>query len=233
MNIALGVLGFILAILIGLLFKVHFRKAPSIIKLTIKSVIRWEQLNQKTFSEINYNDEAEIVSLFYVCSPSREQTSFKEFRETLKVREIKRMIKDFQNQTAITAQFQTIIQPTQKKKSKKATEDQTPQPKIFIKDIVATLIMHGLDASFALNEMELCDLSLFQNATDKLLKEKLTTQRLWTFLNLSPHLNKGAKPKDIQSFAWEELDDDEALTEEEIEQSKDEYVSFLNKGLKL
>lgn len=230
MNIALGVLGVIVTILIGLLFKVHFKKDPSIIKLTIKSVIRWEQLNQKTFSEINYNDEAEIVSLFYVCSPSREYISLKEFRETLKVREVKRMIKDFQNQTAITAQFQTITQHVPKKKSKKA---KVSQSKIFIKDIVATLIMHGLDASFTLNEMELCDLSLFQNAADKKIKDQLVTQRLWTFLSLSPHLNKGAKPEDIQSFAWEELDDDEALTEEEIEQSKDEYVSFLNNGLKL
>lgn len=198
------------------------------IKMTIKSVIRWEQLNQKTFSDINYNDEAEIVSLFYVCSPSREYTSFKEFRETLKVREIKRMIKDFQNQTAITAQFQTINQVT----PKTAKEEQTPQSKIFIKDVVATLIMHGLDASFALNEMDLCDLPLFQNAMDKKTKDQLTTQRLWTFLQLSPHLEKGTKPEDIQSFAWEEIED-EILSKEEIEQSKEEYVSFLNRGLKL
>lgn len=198
------------------------------IKMTIKSVIRWEQLNQKPFSGINYNDEAEIVSLFYVCSSSCGHTSFKEFRETLKVREVKRMIKDFQNQTAITAQFQIINQPTPKKKAKK---EQTPH-KIFIKDVVATLIMHGLDASFALNEMELCDLPLFQNAVDNSIKDQLTTQRLWTFIQLSPHLEKGTKPEDIQPFAWEEIEDD-TLSKEEIEQSKKEYVSFLNKGLKL
>lgn len=224
MGIILVLLILLVVYAIWILTKSDTRPA---IKMTIKSVIRWEQLNQKTFSDINYNDETEIVSLFYVCSPSREDTSFKEFRETLKVREVKRMIKDFQNQTAITAQFQTINQSA----TKKAKEEQSPQPKIFIKDVVTTLIMHGLDANFALNEMDLCDLPLFQNAMDKKIKDQLTTQRLWTFLQLSPHLEKGTKPEDIQSFAWEE--DDEDISNENTEQSKEEYVSFLMKGLKL
>ena len=228
MGIILVLLILLVVYAIWILTKSDTRPA---IKMTIKSVIRWEQLNQKPFSGINYNDAAEIVSLFYVCSPCREHTSFKEFRETLKVREVKRMIKDFQNQTAITAQFQIINQPTTKK-AKKAKKEQIPQPKIFIKDVVATLIMHGLDASFALNEMELCDLPLFQNAVDNSIKDQLTTQRLWTFIQLSPHLEKGTKPEDIQPFAWEEIEDD-TLSKEEIEQSKKEYVSFLNKGLKL
>lgn len=227
MGIILVLLILLVVYAIWILTKSDTRPA---IKMTIKSVIRWEQLNQKTFSDINYNDETEIVSLFYVCSPSREDTSFKEFSETLKVREVKRMIKDFQNQTAITAQFQTINQSATNK-AKKAKEEQSPQPKIFIKDVVTTLIMHGLDAHFALNEMDLCDLPLFQNAMDKKIKDQLTTQRLWTFLQLSPHLEKGTKPEDIQSFAWEE--DDEDISNEDTEQSKEEYVSFLMKGLKL
>jgi hypothetical protein len=194
-------------------------------RLTMKAIIRWEQLNKKPFSQLDYSSEDEIISLFYVCDQSTEiKVSLDEFREGLQEQEAKKMVKDFERQTFLASQFQSVS----KKKSKeaKASEDSNP---IYIKEIVPMLVMSGLDVYFALNEMELCDLPIFLQAYDQKVKDKLTAQRLWTFMQLSPHLEKGTTPKDIHPFSWEM--EEERISEEDMEKGKNEFATFLKTGL--
>lgn len=193
------------------------------IKLTIKAVIRWEQLNKKPFSQLNYNSEDEVLSLFYVCTLfDKVQFSLEEFKTNLKPTDAKRMVKDFERQTSLTSQFQIVV-----KKKDKESEDSNP---IYIKDIVAMLVMNGLDVYFAMNDMELCDLPVFLQAYDQKVKDRLTAQRLWAFMQLSPHLEKGTTPKDIHPFAWEL--EEEIISEETMEEGKNEFQTFLKTGLK-
>lgn len=205
-------------------FKNIFRKQSyTPIKLTIKAVIRWEQLNKKPFSQLNFNSEDEVLSLFYVCTLfDKVQFSLEEFKKGLKPSDIKQMVKDFERQTSLTSQFQIVV-----KKKSKESEDSNP---IYIKDIVAMLVMNGLDVYFAMNDMELCDLPVFLQAYDQKVKDRLTAQRLWAFMQLSPHLEKGTTPKDIHRFAWEL--EEETISEEEMEAGKDESITFLKTGLK-
>lgn len=206
-------------------FKNIFRKRSyTPIKLTIKAVIRWEQLNKKTFSQLNYNSEDEVLSLFYACTLSNKvQFSLEEFKKNLKPADAKRMVKDFERQTSLTSQFQIVA-----KKKIKESEDSNP---IYIKDIVAMLVMNGLDVYFAMNDMELCDLPVFLHAYDQKVKDQLTAQRLWAFMQLSPHLPKKTKsPKDLYPFAWEL--EEETISEEELEEGKVESITFLKTGLK-
>lgn len=192
-------------------------------RLTMKAIIRWEQLNKKPFSQLDYSSEDEIISLFYVCNqPDRIMVSLVEFKKDLKEEEAKRMIKDFERQTTLMAQFQT--------ESKKKDDDDKDSNPVYVKDIVPILIMNGLDVYFALNEMELCDLPVYLKAYDQKVKTRLTEQRLWTFLQLSPHLEKGTSPKDIYPFSWEM--EEEAISEEDIMKGKDEFSAFLKNGLK-
>ena len=192
-------------------------------RLTMKAIIRWEQLNKKPFSLLDYSNEDEIISLFYVCDQSTEiKVSLDEFREGLKEEEAKKMVKDFERQTFLAAQFQTVS----KRKESKASDDSNP---IYIKEIVPMLVMNGLDVYFALNEMELCDLPIFLAAYDQKVKDKLTAQRLWTFMQLSPHLEKGTTPKDIHPFSWEM--EEEIISEEDMEKAKNEFATLLKTGL--
>lgn len=193
------------------------------VRLTIKAIIRWEQMNKKPFSELNYNSEEEVLSLFYSCSLSDDiQVTFNDFKENLKPEEAKRMGKDFERQTSLMAQFQIEI-----KKQNKESKEAGP---FFIKDIAATLVMNGLDARFVLNDMELCDIPVFLKAYDQRVKEELSVQRLWAFMQLSPHLKKGTTPKDIHPFAWE-LEKD-TLSEEELKQGREESIIFLKNQIK-
>ena len=188
-------------------------------RLTMKAIIRWEQLNKKPFSLLNYSSENEIISLFYVCTNTDIiQISLDEFKKTLTEDSVKEMIKEFERQTSLTSQFQAVS-----KKSNNKSED---QQHVYIKDIVPTLVMNGLDVYFAMNDMELCDLPIFLNAYDQKVKDALTAQRLWTYIQLSPHLTEKIKsPKDLYAFSWEMKED--TISEAELEEGKNEFLAFL------
>lgn len=196
-------------------------------KLTIKSIIRWEQLNDKPFSSLDYDSEDDIVSLFYVCHIADEVNwSLDEFKAKLNKELVSKMIKDFERNTALMAQFQ-------KKVSKKISKssDNTDADPVYIKNLIPILIMNGMDAHFALNEMELCDLSLYLDAYDRKVKDRLESSRLWTYILISPHLTKKTKsPRDLYPFLWE-LEDIEKESEAAKQEGKEVLKSFLQYGL--
>ena len=59
----------------------------------------------------------------------------------------------------------------------------------MIGSIVSTLVMSGLDAYYAFNEMELCDLPLYIEAYEKKRKEDMESARIWTYLTILPHID--------------------------------------------
>lgn len=204
------------------------------LKLTMKAIIRWEQMHNKPFSLLNYNNpdevnEDEILSLFYVCSMrDNEIYSFEDFKKQLKKTDIQQMVVDFEQQIMIVSQFQIKDIPT----TSHSTEVEKDTSPMFIKDIVSMLILNGLDAHFALNHMAFCDLPLFTQAYDLKERNRLTEQRLWSFVQLLPHLEKGAQPEDIYPFPWENKDEvvkSKETQEKEIETSKLFLQSGLNK----
>ena len=193
-------------------------------RLTIKAIIRWEQLNKKPFSQINYNSEDEITSLFYACTLSDGiQKSLGEFRKEIKATEIQAMFSDFSRQITITSQFQEVS-----KKDSQESEDSNPA---WIKDTVAMLVINGLDVYYAMNDMELCDLPLFLQGYDQKRKNELEYSRLWTYLQVQPHLSKKIEIKDLCPFAWEL--EEETIYGSKLEKGKNEFQAFLKTGLKI
>jgi hypothetical protein len=192
-------------------------------RLTIRAIIRWEQMNQKPFSLMNYSDENDVVSLFYVCKLSDEdKMTLSEFRKSLTDDSLKEMIKDFENQTFISSQFQHI--------SKKKIEDSKDSDPVYIKDIVPMLVMNGLDVRFALDEMTLYDLPIFLHAYDQKVRHELESSRLWAFIQISPHLSKKIKnPQDLYPFSWE-IEEQKEQSKEELEKGTTMFKAFIKTG---
>lgn len=197
------------------------------IKLTVKSIIRWEQLNDKPFSSLDYDSEDDIISLFYVCRITDEVNwSLDEFKAKLNKDLFSLMIKDFERETSLMAQFQKKISKTIPKAS-----DNVDADPVYIKNLVPILIMNGLDAHFAMNEMELCDLSLYLDAHDRNVKDRLESARLWTYILISPHLTKKTKsPRDLYPFLWEQEEMKEESETESME-GKETLKAFIKNGL--
>ncbi|MBF0577740.1 hypothetical protein [Dysgonomonas sp. GY617] len=193
-------------------------------KLTIRAIIRWEQLNQKPFSKLDYGNIDDIVSFFYTCSLSDEvNISLEEFKKDISDKGMEEMSNEFERQTYLASQFQPIH--TTKEKEDSSDERNNSEP-IYIKDIVSSLVMNGLDVHFALNEMQIYELPIFLNAHDQRVKNRLESERLWTFIQISPHLSKKIKsPKDIYPFSWE-IEADKEISEEELKKGREIFKVF-------
>lgn len=193
-------------------------------KFTIKSIIRWEQMTGKPFSSLNYGNEEDIISLFYACGPMN--TTLEDYKKALTPETIKDYIADFEKQTAISSQFQ-------KKKiitKKSGNKTDIPEKHLYIREIIPVLIMKGLDATYALNEMDICDLPIYLDAYESLMKESLETKRLFSYMIVSPHLSKKVKsPKDIFPFSWE-LEEIKQEAAKSIEEGKSDFEIFMSSG---
>lgn len=193
-------------------------------RLTIKAIIRWEQMKGKSFSLIDFADPEEVKALLYAMYviQSRPMYTFDVFQSVLEDEQFMTFIStDLARAMAVVAQFQ-------KKTESTGSSDVTVTPET-IGNIVSTLIMSGLDAHYVLNEMELCDMSLFIAAYERKRKEEMESSRLWTYLTMLPHidatkLKNGAK--DLITFPWEHEEVDTEIKESEIER----FEAFMEKG---
>lgn len=198
-----------------------------IIGLTIKAIIRWEQLRKKSFSLMDYTSKDDVDALLYtttICNNDGMMYTFDIFRHTLSNEKlIKEMVSKLERETAVLSQFQ--------KKQEKADIGSTDDSPETIADIVSTLILAGLDAHYVLNEMELCDLPLYIEAYEKKRKEEMESARMWTYLTICPHIDarkmkNGAK--DLIVFPWEEV---EREAEKEINETEVEcFEELLKQG---
>lgn len=195
-------------------------------KLTIKSIIRWEQLNGKPFSSLDYGNEDDIISLLYVCNLSEDApVSLGEFIKTTPPDTTEQMVMEFSAHTAFLSQFQTKIEESK-------NEDSAGDNPVYIKDIVAMLVMNGLDAGFAFNEMEICDLHIFLQAYNEKMKQQYSSSRLWAFIQVSPHLPKRIKtPEDLLPFSWE-LEERKSQAAKQLEKDAPLFEAFMNSDQK-
>lgn len=198
-----------------------------IIRLTIKAIIRWEQLRRKSFSLMDYTSKDDVDALLYtttICNNDGMVYTFDIFRRTLSNEKlIKEMISKLERETALLSQFQ--------KKQEGANIGNTEGSPEMVGSIISTLIMSGLDAHYALNEMELCDLPLYIESYEKKRKEDMESSRMWTYLTILPHIDarkmkNGAK--DLIVFPWEEV---EREAEREINETEVEcFEELLKQG---
>lgn len=170
-------------------------------RLTIKAIIRWEQMRGKSFSQIDYADKEDMESLLYVIYITSDKPgyTFEVFRQVIAdERFMSAMSSDLGRIMEIVAQFQKKIVPDL------GSTEGSPE---YIGNIVSALIMAGLDAHYALNEMELCDLPLYLEAYERKRKEEMESSRMWTYFTMLPHIDarkmkNGAR--DLIVFPWEE-----------------------------
>jgi len=181
-------------------------------KLTIKAIIRAEQLLQKPFYDIDQTSEEELSKLLYciaLCN-SDKIFSYDAFLLVLEnENQAKTLISEVEETNNISGQF---ISSTSENGSIDGAS-------IYIKDIAGMLVLNGVDAHFVYNEMELSDIPVFIEALDKKKREEMEASRLWTYFSILPHVGSKTlpSPRDLFLFPFEveekekELQRDEAL----------------------
>lgn len=197
--------------------KLIAEKKQSIGKLTIKVIIRWEQLRNKSFALIDYSDKDDVNALLYLLSPDASRYTLEVFSLAIDEKTAGPIIKELEIQSKILNQYQ--------KEGKKSDCD--PE---MVGNIIATLIINGIDANYAYNELELCDLPMLIEAYENKKKESMEASRLWTYFSILPHVD-GKKLKNVQdliTFPWEE----ESIRKENEENAKKSIDEF-EKAMKI
>ncbi|MCS3200241.1 hypothetical protein [Candidatus Bacteroides intestinigallinarum] len=184
--------------------------------------------SEKVFSQMVYTDKDDVDALLYtttICNNAGVMYAFEVFRHTLANEKIAHeMISVLERETAVLSQFQT-----KQETSDLGSTEVTPG---MIGELIATLIMSGLDAHYALEEMELCDLPLYIEAYERKKKEQMESDRLWTYLNILPHVDGKKLPsaRDLYSFPWEEMEDMKEA-ERALAEDAETFEIFMNNGI--
>lgn len=179
------------------------------IRLSIKAIVKAEQILSKPFTDIDYTNVDELTKLLYCTVLVNNPVSFT-FEEYLIIAENEKqfasMLKEIEKANKVLEQF------TKSDKSGSSSTVGDPQ---YIKDIAAMLVMSGLDAHYVMNEMEISDIPIFIEAYEKKKREEMEASRLWTFLSIIPHIDtkKVKSPKDLMMFPWEEEEAQRAAEE--------------------
>lgn len=174
---------------------------------------------------MDYADKDDVETLLYtttICNNDGMAYTFDVFRETLcNQKLVKEMVLKLERETAMLSQFQ--------KKQEGANIDNTEGSPEMISSIISTLIMSGLNAHYAMNEMELCDLPLYIEAYERKRKEDMESSRMWTYLTILPHIDAKKMVngvKDLITFPWEEQEIEKEIKNTEIER----FELFMQKG---
>lgn len=193
--------------------------------LTIKAIIRWEQIRNRSFTTMDYSDKEDVEILLYttaICASQGKVYTLEVFRQTLMNRKVSRdTILALEHEAEVLRQFQN-------NNSEKFSGDIRDNP-ATVGSIVSTLIMSGLDAHYALNEMELCDLPLYIEAYEQKKKEQMEASRLWTFFSILPHIDskKIKSAQDLYTFPWEVEE-----SREEAEMAISDYAECFEEFMK-
>lgn len=173
------------------------------INLNLAAFVRWEQLSNRSFATLDYGDEDDLLRLLYcACNGNVEgKHPFERFVTVLKrsPEELASAIRELQEQNAFVAQFQRNNPEEQAPSS-----DEDPER---LGAIVSRLIIQGgMPPQYVLEEMPLQDLSMYAEALSEKFKQEQEQARLWTFIQIQPHIEKGKikTPKDLYRFPWEE-----------------------------
>ena len=202
------------------------------IKLNIKSIIRFENLTGKSFNEFDYTNADDVMKLLYcvVLSNNPESFTYEEFLEVSKNKKISKEITDkFNKEIKIIELF------TSKEIPKETTVEPTEKVTIFIKDIVALLIVSaGIDANFVMNEMNINDIPLYMSAYNNKVKEQMESSRLWTYLSILPHIDSSKinSPSKFYSFPWE-VEQQEIQDKEDLKNIANELPDIFKSSVEL
>lgn len=186
-------------------------------KLNLQAIRVAEKLLKKPFGKFDLTDEETVVILMYamVSENNDEVMTLKDFKAILEMKKIGSIIqKAVQKELSYIDQF----------KGEEGGSDDT-----YMSDLASILITFGLDAHFVLYEMKLFEISDYLKAIDDFKKEKMESERLWTFYTILPHIDqkKVKSPQDMFPFPWE-VEQIEKDRLKQLEKDEEMFYKFLN-----
>ena len=199
-------------------------------KIKIKQIIRWEQLRDKPFYELDAADELDVVALMYVTAPEQDidNSTFETFQQIADTKSCENLSKNISRYLNYVNQFSPKVVPDEK--PAEVGKDNKKDEQIRVSEIAMGLIYDGVDANYLMNDAEICDLPMLCKGAEMKMRRDKEDSRLWSFLQLQPYMSDKIKnTTDFYPFPWEEegkpivlTDDDLAMAESILNVEKED-----------
>ena len=175
--------------------------------MKIGSIIKWEEMTDRSFLTMQYDNEDDVMKLLYCISSPK--ATFEDFKK-LPAKHIKRLLSDLEEEIKIMNQF-----------TKESDGNGDTETKIT--DIAYTLIFAGMSTEYVMDRMTITDLATAMQAYEAKKKEDMEASRLWTYLTMCPHMDskKIKGPRDIMKFPWEDQLKPKPVSDEAIKVFED------------
>ena len=194
------------------------------IRLTIKAIIRAEQMLGKPFTDFDYTDREELTRLLYcsVLANDKERMAYGTFLEVAgNEKQLSAMLSEMELENVLLVQFTDTVDKGEAGGSGDGYR---------MRDLASDLIVSGgLDPHYVMDELEISDIPALVRALDRRKREGMESQRLWTFLAVAPHIDtrKIRTVRDFYVFPWE-VEERERKAAEEMDRNKGMFDRFMS-----
>lgn len=198
-------------------------------KFCIESFVRWEQMTGRGFQTLDPSAVEDVNRLLYCAYLIGSDTTpqFDTFIATLrqKRRIMAKAIRLFEAYNLHLAQFSEKLHHH----ALTADKAEAERKEVFLGEVVARLVVAGgLDARYVMRELTIPDLLLYVRALDDKTHQEMEAQRLFTYLTILPHVQKGKlpSPQKLYTFPWE-VEQQMAEAQRNMEANKETFEKFM------
>ena len=196
-----------------------------------KAIMMFEKLSGVSYFDLT---DENYVFLIYAMYIVKHPYTYMQFWDFIKIfgnnkKVTKQMITEFGEYMEYLKQYSDTT-PKTEEKDEGETEEKTKQT---ITDIVAYLITScGIDPHYVMYEMELWEIEPYMKCAERKKKEELESERLWTYLNISPHIDtkKCKSPEKLIPFPWEK-EEQKIKQNQELENNRFAITNMIGKNI--
>lgn len=184
------------------------------IRMTVRAIMYWEQLTNKSFFEFGgpTTTEDDCLYMLYSCfiASNDQVISFNTFKILYGDESFSKWLnKAFGEAMEFYRQFNVDViddSDTDEENDEDTGIDQAEVKKATITSIASYLIAaHHMSADYVTNQMELFEMKNYMKAIDNAEKQRLLEERLWCYLTIAPHIDtkRIKSPQKLLPFEWE------------------------------
>lgn len=196
-----------------------------------KAIMMFEKLSGVSYFDLT---DENYVFLIYAMYMVKHPYTYMQFWDFIKIfgnnkKVTKQMITEFGEYMEYLKQYSDTT-PKTEEKDEGETEEKVKQT---ITDIVAYLITScGIDPHYVMYEMELWEIEPYMKCAERKKKEELESERLWTYLNISPHIDtkKCKSPEKLIPFPWEK-EEQKIKQNQELENNRFAITNMIGKNI--
>lgn len=200
------------------------------IKINGKVMCAYEAMTEKPFLKIQSEDD--IKHLFY-CSlvfnnPDFETLEYDVFNILINDSAVAQWISDeYVKINNFLVQFKSTVGDNVEDGEGEGKGDSDDKTFYMLEAISGLIVRMGMDPHYVMYDMDEWEISYYYRIMRDMDRERLTEDRMWTYLTILPHCGKKlVSPQKMLPFEWEKTN---KKAQKELEENSKAAIAFLSR----